>query len=205
MENLLLQLLNNQLNEKTIGAIGQNLNVNDNHQISNASQSAINVLLNALTKNAGRGKGIESLMGALDRDHDGSILDDVLGFIQGAQVGQNPRMTNGAGILSHVLGDKLGGVVEAISQQNGLNQSQSMGLLEKLAPLVLGSLGKARRQEQMDERGLFDLLENSAESFNQPRQDDNLLTKLLDRDGDGNVTEELTGMGMKILGNLFRR
>jgi len=32
-----------------------------------------------------------------------------------------------------------------------------------------------------------------------------LLGKLLDRDGDGSVMDDIAGMGMKTLGNLFRK
>lgn len=33
----------------------------------------------------------------------------------------------------------------------------------------------------------------------------NLITKFLDKDNDGNVTEEIASIGMKMLGNLLKR
>jgi len=155
-------------------------------------------------KNASNSGGLGALAGALDKDHDGSILDDLAGYVTGAaQV--NPRAANGAGILKHILGDKLGPVIGAISQQNNLSQDQSMGLLTKLAPLVLGSLGKTKRQSNLDNNGLFDLLNSSAKTYNEPRKDNSILENLLDRDGDGNIMDDAAGIGMKILGNLFKR
>ncbi len=204
MSNPLLDLLTKQVANQALSGLGKNLGIENESQVNNAGQSAINLLLNGLMKNASNSGGLGALAGALDKDHDGSILDDLAGYVSGsAQV--NSRAANGAGILKHILGDKLGPIIGAISQQNNLSQDQSMGLLTKLAPLVLGSIGKTRRQSNLDNNGLLDLLQNSAQTFNKPRQDNSILENLLDRDGDGNIKDDVAGIGMKILGNLFKR
>jgi len=204
MSNPLLEILQQQVAKKAFSGLGRQLGIEDERQVNNAGQSAINLILNGLMKNASNSGGLGALAGALDKDHDGSILDDLAGYVSGsAQV--NPRAANGAGILKHILGDKLGPVIGAISSQNNLSQDQSMGLLTKLAPLILGSIGKTKRQSNLDNNGLFDLLSNSAQTFNKPRKDNSVLENLLDRDGDGNIMDDAAGIGMKILGNLFKR
>lgn len=204
MSNPLLDILKQQVANKALSGLGKQLGIENENQINNAGQSAINLLLNGLMKNASNSGGLGALAGALDKDHDGSILDDLAGYVSGT-ANVNPRSANGAGILKHILGDKLGDVIGAVSQQNNLSQDQSMGLLTKLAPLILGSIGKTKRQNNLDNTGLFDLLQNSASSYNKPREDNSILEKLLDRDGDGNIMDDAAGMGMKILGNLFKR
>ena len=204
MSNPLLEILQQQVANQALKGLGEQLGIENDHQVNNAGQSAINLLLNGLMKNASNSGGLGALAGALDKDHDGSILDDLAGYVTGsAQV--NPRAANGAGILKHILGDKLGDVIGAVSQQNNLSQDQSLGLLTKLAPLVLGSIGKTRKQSNLDNNGLLDLLQNSAKTYNEPRKDNSILENLLDRDGDGNIMDDAAGIGMKILGNLFKR
>ena len=79
--------------------------------------------------------------GALDRDHDGSILDDLGGFLGDYLSGR------GAGILSHIFGDQEGAVERGVSQASGLDLSKVGPLLMILAPIVMGALGRARREE----------------------------------------------------------
>lgn len=204
MSNPLLEILQQQVANQALGGLGKQLGIENESQVNNAGQSAINLLLNGLMKNASNSNGLGALAGALDKDHDGSILDDLAGYVTGTS-NVNARAANGAGILKHVLGDKLGPILGALSQQNNLSQDQSLGLLTKLAPLVLGSIGKAKRQNNMDNNGLLDLLQNSAQTYNEPRKDNSVLENLLDRDGDGNIMDDAAGIGMKILGNLFKR
>lgn len=81
------------------------------------------------------------LLGALDRDHDGSILDDVAGFI-----GNNDNSA-GDGILKHVLGDNRNTVENGLSAKTGLNSSQIGQLLKMAAPLIMGYLGKQKNKK----------------------------------------------------------
>lgn len=205
MSNPLLEILQDKLTDQVLSQLGGAINVNDSSQVSNASQSAINVLLNGLMKNASNSEGLGALAGALDRDHDGSILDDVTGYFSGNNNFNNAKMTNGSGILQHILGDKMGSIVGALSQQNGMDNNQTMSLLTKLAPVILGSIGKSKKQSNLDNNGLFDLLSNSAQTYNKPREDNSILSNLLDRDGDGNIADDVAGIGMKILGNFFKK
>ena len=50
-----------------------------------------------MARNTSNQQGAESLHNALQKDHDGSILDNLGGFLNNAQSGP------GAGILRHVL------------------------------------------------------------------------------------------------------
>lgn len=102
-----------------------------------AVESAIPALLAALSAEADE-PGLKS---AIRQDHDGSILDQLSGYLDGtAQL--SPRTTNGAGILEHTLGDRQGEVAQALSAKSGLDLGSIMKLLPLLAPILMGMLGK---------------------------------------------------------------
>src|SRR5215471_13703239 len=92
----LQQVLGSALNEDTIKQMSQNLGA-DQQTTSNAVQAALPMLIGAMAHKSSTEEGASSLLGALDRDHDGSILNDVAGFLGGGNTG------SGEGILGHIL------------------------------------------------------------------------------------------------------
>ncbi len=199
----LMSLLQGQLSETLIDQLSNQLGGADRQQTEVASNLAMNTLMNALAKNASTPQGASSLLSALDRDHDGSIMDDLAGLISG---NSQSKSADGMGILSHLLGgSNIFNVVEMISKGSGLNRNSSMNMLMKMAPMVLGMLGKQKRQTNMDQNGLMDFLSQSVRNQGQQNQASSLITKILDRDGDGSAMDEIAGMGMKVLGGLFKR
>ena len=106
-----------------------------------AIHAAVPALLAALGQNAQQGSGLKQ---AIERDHDGSIIDQLAEYLGGsAQL--SPRTTNGAGILEHTLGDRQGEVAQALSAKSGLDLGSIAKLLPLLAPIVMGMLGKKGR------------------------------------------------------------
>lgn len=202
----LMDLLKWQMSDGVIDGLSNQLNIGNKQETSNATNAAISILMSALTKNSTQSdSGLNGLMGALDRDHDGSILDDIAGLLSGRSQASNQSMMNGAGILKHLLGGKQNNAIEMLTKMSGLNQDQSSGLLMKLAPMVLGVLGRVKKQQGMDSRGLQDYLRNSQEQFVKEDNQRSIFTKLLDQDGDGNVMDEVASIGMKVLGGFLRR
>ena len=67
-------------------------------------------------------------------------------------------------------------------------------MLATLAPLVLGSLGKARQQSGMGAKDLSNMLqgENSAME-KQNSALGGLLSGMLDQDGDGSILDDIAG------------
>ena len=124
----------------------------DSRSTQNAVQAALPLLLGALAKNSASSGGADALAGALDRDHDGSILDDLGGFLGG---GAN---ADGAAILGHVLGAREPTVEAGIGKATGLGTDQIAQLLQMLAPIVLGYLGRQKRQQGLSSGMLGELL-----------------------------------------------
>lgn len=110
----------------------------DPDQTRQAVHAVVPALLAAFGQEAERGGGIRQ---AVQRDHDGAILDQLSDYLNGsAQL--SPRTTNGQGILEHVLGDRQEPMARALSAKTGLDMSTIMRLLPLLAPILMGMLGK---------------------------------------------------------------
>lgn len=161
-----------------------------------AISAALPLILGGLGRNASNPQGASALAGAIDRDHSGGILDDVLGAL-----GNNSQQDDGAAILGHILGNKQGNAQHALGQSTGLDDNQAADLMKMLAPVVMGQLGQTKQQQGLDASGLADLL-------GQERQvsDERLggMAGLLDMDGDGDVTDDMMKLGSSLLGGLFK-
>ncbi|MHA3045061.1 DUF937 domain-containing protein [Riemerella anatipestifer] len=96
-------------------------------------------------------KEAEALNNALEKDHDGSILDDV------SQV--ENRQEEGNSILSHIFGDKKSTVENQLSQNTGISMDKIGPLMAMLAPVIMGYIGKQKRENNVTSGGgLSDLL-----------------------------------------------
>ena len=139
-------------------------------------------------------------IGALDQ-HDGSILDDVLGAL-----GKQATAQDGSAILGHVLGARQNPMEQALSGVSGLSPQNSGQLMAMLAPIVMGYLGRQTQSQGLDAGSLASMLGQAAtHARRQQREGASVLTSLLDRDGDGSIVDDLGQMGMGILGGLLKR
>lgn len=196
-------LLQGPMGDILISQVSKQLGVNNQDQTKTAVNGTVITLLNALTQNASKPGGADALLSALNRDHDGSILNDLAGFLSGKKNVENPSTLNGAGILKHVLGGKQEAAVETISKQSGLDSGKVAQLMITLAPVILGMLGKAKAQTGNNQSGLLDLLKSSTKTVNKQNPNASIFTKMLDKDGDGSIMDDLAGMGMKAIFNRF--
>lgn len=195
MSNDLAGMLIGMLGSGELDKLGSQLGA-DPASTQKAVGAAVPLLLSALGKNAASPQGAQALLGALSRDHDGSVLDNV-----GAALGSGALGKDGAAILGHVLGNKQGAVAAGIGQASGLTADTSGQLLAMLAPLVMGGLGKTQRQSGLDASGLASMLGGQREQANAGLGG---LAGLLDMDGDGDITDDVMNLGSKLLGGLFR-
>ncbi|MEO0340285.1 MAG: DUF937 domain-containing protein [Bacteroidota bacterium] len=211
MENQLMDLLQSQLgNQDFIGQLTKQIGGDNPVQTQAAIPGIVSTLMSAMAKNASTPEGANSLANALDRDHDGSILDDAMGMLSGQTQSGNAKMLNGAGILSHLLGGKQNGAIQMISQMSGLDQGKTGNLMTMLAPILMGALGKTKKQNGLDAGGILNLLTGSLstqrkQSGTVGNQSLDMISAFLDQDGDGDVKDDLLKIGGKLLGGLFRR
>ncbi|HFA51500.1 MAG TPA: DUF937 domain-containing protein [Bacteroidetes bacterium] len=201
----LMDLLQGQLDDNLIGQLSNQLGGVDRQKTTVAAQGVMTTLVTALAKNAAHPEKAAGLEKALDNDHDGSILDNLTDLLGGNAQPQNARAMNGAGIIKHLLGGQQSGAVDMISQMSGLNSGQTGNLMATLAPIVMGMLGKQKRQQGLDIGGIANMLSgtvNQQRSSGNPLMD--MANRFLDQDGDGSALDDVAGMvGKGLLGKLF--
>jgi hypothetical protein len=200
----LFNVLKDQLSDQVLDQIGNQIRA-DKKTTEAASLSVLQTMVAAMSRNAGSSKGLSNLAGALDKDHDGSILDDVMGLIEGRSAHSQSKAANGMGIVEHVLGRNTDNVVQMVSKSSGLDLLKTGQLLKLLAPVVMGSLGKVKKQQQLDSGGLSDLLTGVVRQQSSQGQGMDIISKVLDADGDGSVMDEIAGFGLKALGGFLKR
>ncbi len=162
----LMQILQGQLSDDVLGHLSDQIGA-DKQQTATAANGIFATLLGGLANNASSEGGLASLGAALDRDHDGSILDDIMGMVGGMmQGGDNTAGSalNGAGILGHILGDRQEVAAQQVSQSSGLSMGQVMKLMPVLAPIVMGVLGRVKNQGGLDLGNLAGVLMGSAQN-----------------------------------------
>lgn len=195
----LMDLLQSAVKDSSIGEISRQLG-QDEQTTSNAIDSALPMLIGALGKSAASDNG-QGLQRALERDHDGSILDDVAGFIS-----KNDQ-ADGRGILGHILGQNGGAAAMLLGEQSGIGESNAASLMATLAPVVLGALGKAKSQKNLGSEDLTRML--SSESDSLAKRSPTMMravSGLLDQDGDGDTDlADLLHAGKSGLSSLLRR
>jgi len=197
-------LLQGPMKDVIINQIGQQFGLGDKAQTNTAVDGILATLLNGVANNASTPEGQTGLMNALDRDHDGSILNDLGGFLSGVTQPSNPNTANGAGILKHILGENQGNAVESVSKASGIDTASILKMMATLAPVVLGMLGKAKAQPETQQGGgLFDFIKGATQTVNQQPTTQGMFTKLLDKDGDGSMIDDIAEMGMKSIFGKF--
>lgn len=139
--------------------------------------------------------GAGSLLGALFGGHGGT------------------RAANGDGILRHVFGGRRAPVEEGIERASGLGRGQASQLLAMLAPVVMGVLGRAKRERGLQGPQLTDLLRRESEDVERQvgtaaattgetaaRRRTGGLAAIFDADGDGDVRDEVAKIGTALAG-----
>ena len=193
----LLDMLQNQLAGEPSALIGQRLGTTQ-ASAQKAIGAALPAIMAALAGNAKRGEGASALSGALERDHDGGVLDDLTVFLSKGD------SQAGEGILRHALGSRRPAVEQTVAQESGLDPSAISKLLPILAPLVMGALGRETRQQGLDVGGLVSMLSGEGARAKEMAPGAlGMLGGLLDEEGDGVDAGDLADAGKKFLGGFL--
>ena len=141
--------------------------------------AAANQMLSGLLggRSGGRGGSATDLIGGLlsgSKNGGGDMLSSLLGgggsTLLGMLLGTAPnssRASNVAGILGHILGDQTSSVQRGVSKAVGLDSAKVGTLMALLAPMILGALGRSKRQQNLGAKDLSDLIDNERRSIEQ--------------------------------------
>ncbi|MEZ4728915.1 MAG: DUF937 domain-containing protein [Caldilineaceae bacterium] len=191
--NDLLGTLSQQMSGQVVDQISKQLAV-DPKTAQSAINTALPMLLGAISRNAASPQGAQALDKALNQ-HDGAILNDLLHAVT-----NQAQTADGAKILGHVFGNRQANVQQGLSQLSGIAPDTSAQLLAILAPVVMGALGQTKRSNGFGADDLATLLGGQRQNFDGPLGN---LVGLLDMDGDGSIVDDVMGMGSKLLGGFF--
>ncbi len=150
----------NQVAERAESKFGINKN-----QVLALLAVAAPLIISYLSKKSQSAGEAESLNAALDKDHDGSILNDV------SQA--ETRQSEGNSILTHIFGGEKQNVENQLSQKTGISIDKIGPVLSMLAPIIMGYIGKEKQQSNVGAGGLGGLLESilgnaSSQTQNEP-------------------------------------
>jgi len=102
--------------------------------------------------------------------------------------------------ISHLLGKQQIEAAQVISQHSGLNFFKSGVLMQLIAPVIMGVVGQTKKSSGFDLGGLAKVLMGGAQQQQQSGSVvGGVMEKLLDRDGDGSMMDDLFNIGMNIL------
>lgn len=187
----ILDLLQSQAGREVVAGIAGQTGQSE-ESTNNVMQMAMPVLMQAMRKNAASPEGAAGLMNALSSKHDGSILDNLGGLFAGGV--DDDVVQDGSKILGHVLGSKQGNVENVLGAKTGLDASAVGDMLKVAAPILLGFLGKQKREQNISGADGLESLMGGLLSGNSPQTKENFLNAVLDADGDGSVIDDVAGM-----------
>ncbi|CAN5838247.1 DUF937 domain-containing protein [soil metagenome] len=190
--NAISQMITQQLAGSASHQIASRLGVSEG-TAKMAVQLAVPLILSALARNAAQPEGAQALHQAVANDHDGGILDNLMGYLG------NPETANGAGILGHVLGGQRGAVENNLAQATGLDQNAAGSLMELVAPLVMGAVGRTQQQSGLDSSGLAQYLGEQQQQQAAAPGMMGMVSSMLDSNQDGNVADDLARIAGKFL------
>ena len=194
----IFDLITSSLDSRSVAKISDQLG-QDKNTTEKAINSALPMLLGALQKSTRADNG-SGLANALNTKHDGGVLDNLPGFLS-----KNDQ-SDGAGILKHILGSKQDAAAKTLQVASGVDKDQASSLLATLAPVVLGALGKTKRESGLADQDLTRVLDGETQSLEKKAPGMmSALTGILDADGDGDTDlTDILARGSKSLGGLFR-
>ncbi|TXF87861.1 DUF937 domain-containing protein [Neolewinella aurantiaca] len=143
------------LTPEMMGSIGNKLNESPSGVESALSGILPSILGGMVQKAEGGNFGaiFDMLKGA-----DNFNLSDLIGMMGSGNLAQNDPRDIGGGLLGSLLGNKTGGLIDAVSGMAGINKKSSSSLLGMAAPFIMSFLAKKIKGEKLDSSGLASIL-----------------------------------------------
>jgi len=150
----LLDLVKDQMSSGVInhlsGLVGEST-----EKTGSALDSIFPTLLGGLVKKSEGSGGASAIFNAL-KDHDGGMLDDIVGAFSGGK--KDSMLSMGSGIMDMIFGNKVSGIMDLVTKATGLGGKSSGGLMKMAAPLLMGVVGRYVKNKALDAVGLGKLL-----------------------------------------------
>ena len=182
----ILDILNTRTGEALISTASDRTSENKEDVVS-ALAMTFPVLLGAMKSNSRSAEGAAQLNNALGQDkHDGSLFD------QSKDIDADYLQEEGGKIINHIFGEKENDISSSLGSIINIKPENLSTILKMAAPVLLGLLGSQKRKDNIGANGIEDLLSNVLGSNS--KHDSSFLETILDRDGDGNIIDDIGGM-----------
>ena len=191
-----IDLLNSDLCKQIVSQVSGKVGTSEGETAS-VLESLMPTMVGAMQNNAATPDGFSGLLGAITGGkHDGGILDNLSGFLG------NDDGTDGGNILGHVLGNDQQNVQNNLAQSTGVGSDKIAMIMKIAGPILMAYLAKKavsgglNNDTAQSGGGLTDILGGllGGGQANAPAGAQagggNILTSMLDQDGDGQI-----GMG----------
>ena len=151
----ILETLGGMISPELMGTIGNQLNESPSG-VESALGGLIPSILGGMVQKAEGGNfgGIFDMIKGADNFE----LSDLVGMMGSGNLAHNDPRDAGGGLLGSLLGNKTGGLIDAISGMAGINKKSSSSLLGMAAPFIMSFLAKKIKGDKMDAGGLASML-----------------------------------------------
>lgn len=188
--SLLNSILSSVVNDQLSSKIAQSTGLSED-QTKKALSMAMPLLMGAVSKNSTDEKWAQALNTALEQ-HDWSILNNLnISDILSSDEGQK--------IVGHILGSKTGTAEQAIAKETGADSSQIGTILKIAAPILMGALGKQKKDKNLDTSGLTSLLSDEKKSMKSDGTIQSMIFDFIDQNDDGSIVDDLIGFASKMM------
>ncbi len=153
----LLDMLKEQMTDAVVGnaanIIGENASAT-----SSAVSSILPTILGSVISKGSTESGAGRLLNMIaDGKHDGGVFDN-LGSLLGGGDATTGFMKTGGSLLSGLLGNNLGSVIDLVTSVTGMRRNSSSSLMNMIAPMVMGMIGRYVRKNGLNAGGLMKML-----------------------------------------------
>lgn len=185
----LMDLLNSDLGKQIISGVSGQVGTSES-ETSSVLASVLPSLVGGMMNNASTPDGQSGLLGALLGGKHGGLLDNLSGILGG------DVQEDGGKILGHVLGNNQETVQNQVSQNTGVSSDKIAMIMKIAAPILMAYLAKQAQGSGLNNDtnaanggGLTDILGGLLSGGGQATQtgSGNILTSMLDQDGDGQL------------------
>ncbi|MCH4822983.1 DUF937 domain-containing protein [Gramella lutea] len=182
----ILDILNTQAGQSLINT-ASNRTSEKKEDVVSALGMALPLLLGAMKNNSKSPEGAAKLNEALSQDkHNGAL------FNQLNDLDPENLQNEGKKIVSHIFGENEENISSSLSAISNIKPENLSAIIKMAAPILLSILGSQKRKDNVGADGLDDLLGNILGSNS--KHDNSFLETILDRDGDGNIIDDIGGM-----------
>lgn len=148
-------------------------------------------------------RGLASAVGGLLGGDGGADSDSGAGSGSGATTGTDSRALDGEGILRHVLGDRRGTVEASAARASGMDRGQVASLIPMLAPLVMGALGKVKKDRNLSEDQVAEVVDEERRELERatPDASEGGIAGMLSNADEGDMTQWAERLAGSFLGS----